>query len=105
MDPLKQLVQELQKAAEMIMELKLHSNKEWLGPMLTMKQAAEYTGRTHSTFQKEYKKGFWTSVNIGGSGHPKFSKRLLDQDMECWVQHSRYKATSRLISKHLYRTY
>ena len=55
------------------------------GPLLRMKEAAKYTGRSLCVFRKEYKEGKWTSVNFPGC-HPRFSAKLLDLDMKGFIQ-------------------
>ena len=59
--------------------------------LLNMEQAATYTGRSRRTFQKECRKGLWTSIQMGGSGHPKFRPEDLDRDLEAWAIYSKFR--------------
>lgn len=63
--------------------------------LLSMKEAARYTGRSYKTFRREWKSHIWTSVRIGGTGHPKFRPEDLDEDIEQWVLYSKFRKHKR----------
>ena len=85
------LVQEVRRMGKIVEQLQLHSSKDHVGPMISMEEAAEYTGRSLRTFRREYNLGHWTSVVVGGTGHPKFSKADLDEDLAVWRKYSQYR--------------
>ena len=60
------------------------------GPLIGMEEAAKYTGRSCKTFRNEFHRGIWTPVKVS-AGHPKFSKKDLDKDMEPWTQYSKFR--------------
>ena len=75
--------------------LQLHdSSGSCLGPLMDMKDAAKYTGRSRRTFQREFHRGLWTSIEVAG-GHPKFSRKQLDKDMESWLKFSQFRRHER----------
>lgn len=84
---IQELVEEVRGMGKVVKQLQLHSP---LGPLMTIEEAAKYTGRSRRTFNREFKLGFWTSVKVGGKSHPKFSRKQLDEDMKGWTKHSRY---------------
>lgn len=86
----KQLYEKLDEILDLIFEGRSTNNS----PM-NMKEAAEYTKCSLSTFQKEYSKGLWTSIRMKGTGHPKFLAKDLDDDMAAWKELSRYRKASR----------
>lgn len=58
---------------------------------MNVDEAAQYTGRSRRTFQRELKQGLWSVIRPGGNGHPKFLKESLDKDLSAWEQVSRFR--------------
>jgi hypothetical protein len=86
-----ELIKEVRQMGARIEELQQHSAQEYVGPLMKLKEAAEYTARSESTFRKEFELGYWTNIKMTGGGHPRFSKMDLDRDMEPWRINSSYK--------------
>lgn len=81
-------VRELSASIEKLKFCTVGENR--LGPLMNLQSAAQYTGRSRRTFQKEFHQGLWTSVTVGG-GHPKFSRSQLDEDMAAWIIFSKFR--------------
>ena len=89
-DTLQILLQEVREMGKVVAQLNMVDLACSNGPLMGIKDAAKYTGRSRRTFQNEFHRGIWTSVKIGG-GHPKFNPRQLDKDMQAWTQYSKFR--------------
>ena len=89
-DTLQILLQEVREMGKVVAQLNMVDMACANGPLMGIKDAAKYTGRSRRTFQNEFHRGIWTSVKIGG-GHPKFNPRQLDKDMQAWTQYSKFR--------------
>ena len=85
-----QLRKQLYEKLDEILALLFEGRSTKRSPM-NMKEAAEYTKCSLSTFQKEFREGIWTAIRIKGRGHPKFLPEDLDKDMAAWKELSRYR--------------
>lgn len=84
------LEKEVKNLTKLVTELKTQLTLGDDAP-LGMEEAAAFTGRCRRKFQSEYHKGLWTSINVGGTGHPKFTKADLKEDMRAWRKISSFR--------------
>ena len=88
------LSQEIKNLSRAVREFN-NNNARGNKRLLNVEQAATYMGRSRRTFQKECRRGLWTSFPMGGSGHPKFKPEVLDKDLEAWAVYSKFRKHER----------